>query len=131
MSGEGKGIPASALSPEQLNALKERLEADLGTLAMSLNQLSVAHNRFVDSKDSLKTISAENEGNKILVPLTSSLYVPGKLVKTNAVLVDIGTGYYAEKDTKSAGEYFQRKLDMLKENIDKVQRVIDAKRDER
>ena len=36
-------------------------------------------------------------GTPILVPLTSSLYVPGKLASTDVVLVDIGTGFYVEK----------------------------------
>jgi prefoldin alpha subunit len=31
------------------------------------------------------------------VPLTSSLYVSGKLKNAGKVLVDIGTGYYIEK----------------------------------
>lgn len=33
----------------------------------------------------------------VLVPLTNSLYVPGKVVKPETVIVDIGTGYYVEK----------------------------------
>ena len=35
-------------------------------------------------------------GRSILVPLTSSLYVPGTLKNAGKVLVDIGTGYYIE-----------------------------------
>ena len=33
----------------------------------------------------------------ILVPLTNSLYVPGKLSDPDHVIVDIGTGYYVQK----------------------------------
>lgn len=33
----------------------------------------------------------------ILVPLTNSLYVKGKLSRPDRVLVDIGTGFYVEK----------------------------------
>lgn len=36
-------------------------------------------------------------GTTILVPLTNSLYVPGKLSDTEHVIVDIGTGYYVKK----------------------------------
>lgn len=36
-------------------------------------------------------------GKEVLVPLTSSLYVPGKLADTDMVVVDIGTGYYVRK----------------------------------
>lgn len=37
------------------------------------------------------------EDGTILVPLTSSLYVRGKLADRNKVIVDVGTGYYVEK----------------------------------
>jgi prefoldin alpha subunit len=33
----------------------------------------------------------------VLVPLLSSLYVPGKLGDTTHVIVDVGTGYYVRK----------------------------------
>ena len=33
----------------------------------------------------------------ILVPLTNSLYVPGKLADPENVIVDVGTGYYVKK----------------------------------
>lgn len=36
-------------------------------------------------------------GKPILVPLTTSLYVPGELADTENVIVDIGTGFYVEK----------------------------------
>ena len=31
------------------------------------------------------------------MPLTSSLYVPGKLADAESVVVDVGTGYYVKK----------------------------------
>ena len=34
---------------------------------------------------------------EILVPLTSSLYVKGKMADREKVLVDVGTGFYVEK----------------------------------
>ena len=36
-------------------------------------------------------------GKPLLVPLTTSLYVPGKLADPEHVIVDIGTGFYVEK----------------------------------
>lgn len=36
-------------------------------------------------------------GKTILVPLTNSLYVPGKLADLENVIVDVGTGYYVKK----------------------------------
>ena len=36
-------------------------------------------------------------GKPILVPLTTSLYVPGRLADSENVIVDVGTGFYVEK----------------------------------
>jgi prefoldin alpha subunit len=36
-------------------------------------------------------------GKSILVPLTTSLYVPGTLADKENVIVDVGTGFYVEK----------------------------------
>jgi hypothetical protein len=36
-------------------------------------------------------------GKPILVPLTTSLYVPGTLADKENVIVDVGTGFYIEK----------------------------------
>ena len=52
----------------------------------------------------------ESEGKDILVPLTGSMYVPGTLVDPNKVIVDVGTGYYVEKDVAAAKDYFNRKV---------------------
>jgi prefoldin alpha subunit len=33
----------------------------------------------------------------MLIPLTSSLYVPGQVKDIEKVIIDVGTGYYVEK----------------------------------
>ena len=35
--------------------------------------------------------------NKVLVPLTNSLYVGGEITSSDTVLVDVGTGFLVEK----------------------------------
>lgn len=44
------------------------------------------------------------------VPLTQSLYVPGNVVEADKMLVDVGTGYYVEKDQKKTAEFLERKV---------------------
>nr|XP_054771078.1 prefoldin subunit 5-like [Lytechinus pictus] len=61
---------------------------------------------------------------EMLVPLTSSLYVPGKLQDVNNVLIDIGTGYYVEKSLEEAKKYFKRKVDFVTKQMEKVQPVL-------
>lgn len=47
--------------------------------------------------DEIKLMSHGTIGKEILVPLTTSLYVPGTLADKNKVIVDVGTGFYVEK----------------------------------
>ena len=54
----------------------------------------------IDSMFKLKIVNVSNSwitGKAVLVPLTSSLYVPGKLSNVLEVVVDVGTGYYIKK----------------------------------
>ena len=49
------------------------------------------------------------QGKDIMVPLTASLYVPGRMEDNQNVLIEVGAGYFIEKDTKGAIEYCDRK----------------------
>lgn len=49
-------------------------------------------------------------GTEILVPLTQSMYVPGRIADAGKVLIDIGTGYFVEKSIPKAKEYLDRRV---------------------
>jgi len=51
------------------------------------------------------------------------MYVTGKLADANNVIVDIGTGYYAEKNIDDAKNYFKRKVEYVTEQMEKIQQV--------
>lgn len=61
------------------------------------------------------------------MPLTSSLYVPGRLTDSEHVLVDVGTGYFVEKEVKSAGEFYERKVKDLGDSLRDLEGVIQGK----
>lgn len=48
------------------------------------------------------------------------MYVPGHIENTEKVVIDIGTGYYVEKDLESAKDYFKRKVEFVSEQIEKI-----------
>ena len=66
-------------------------------------------------------------GKAMLVPLTGSLYCPGRLGACEKVLIDIGTGYYVRKTREEAREFFDRKLEMVHANVEALQRIISEK----
>jgi prefoldin alpha subunit len=65
----------------------------------SLQTLKMAKQKFAASKESLEQFKPDWNEKPVLVPLSSSMYVPGKFQKDgiNNVIVDIGTGYYVEQ----------------------------------
>ena len=62
-------------------------------------------------------------GQEILVPLTGSMYVPGRLVDTKKVLLDIGTGYFAETKVSSAKGYFKRRVNYVTKQMNNIQAI--------
>lgn len=57
----------------------------------------MAQGKFVESGESVEKITPATKGKTVLVPLTGSMYVPGTIADTDNVIIDIGTGYYAQK----------------------------------
>ena len=83
-----------------------------------------------------------------MVPLTSSLYVPGKLRDMENVIIDVGTGYYVQKvrlcllvtsvlithervgQTRAeAVKHYEDKIEYIKKNLDTLQETIQKKQD--
>ncbi|GIY25020.1 prefoldin subunit 5 [Caerostris darwini] len=55
------------------------------------------------------------------------MYVPGELNETKKVVIDIGTGYYVEKEIPDAIDYFKRKVKFVTTQIEKVQQIMKEK----
>ena len=55
-----------------------------------------------------------------MVPLTSSLYVPGTLDEDKKVLLEVGAGYFIEKDLNGAQDYCTRKSKVIEDSLTKV-----------
>ncbi|XP_068266680.1 prefoldin subunit 5 isoform X2 [Nyctibius grandis] len=99
----------------------------LELLKGQLDQLKVVQTKYVEAKDCLNVLNKSNEGKDLLVPLTSSMYVPGKLSDVERVLVDVGTGYYVEKTADDARDFFKRKIDFLTKQMEKIQPALQEK----
>ncbi|XP_077459433.1 prefoldin subunit 5 [Stigmatopora argus] len=120
-------INLADLSLPQLEGLKSQLDQEIEFLTSSISQLKVVQAKFVDAKDNLNSLNKNNQGKQLLVPLTSSMYVPGTLNDVDHVLVDVGTGYYVEKNVADSKAFFKRKLNFLTKQIEKIQPALQEK----
>jgi len=123
----GQEININSLNVQQLKSLHDQLGQEIELLSNSMTALKQAQSKYSESKNALKAITPANVGTNMMVPLTGSLYVPGQLADGEKVLVDIGTGYYAEKRVADAEEFFKRKVEYLKVQMEKVQPTLQNK----
>jgi len=121
-------INLMALSLEQLNSLKQSIEEEMQGLQGALQQLQVSRNKLTTSKASLERLHSTEEGTPMLVPMTSSLYVPGETTTLETVLVDVGTGYFIEKSVDEARAFLDRKMVLIESQAQNVQSAAQYKR---
>ncbi|KAK0632889.1 Prefoldin [Immersiella caudata] len=122
-------VSLDSLSAQQLTAVKKQLDEEVEHLSASYQQLAVAQAKFKECLRVVKTSGPTSFDDKkdILVPLTNSLYVKGKLSQPDRVIVDVGTGFYVEKDTKSAAEFYDSKVNDLGANIKELEAIVQNK----
>ncbi|KFX98640.1 hypothetical protein V495_01987 [Pseudogymnoascus sp. VKM F-4514 (FW-929)] len=127
-SQTGQTVDLGGLSTQQLSQVKKQLDEELEHLTSSFTQLRAAQAKFRECLNSIATgVSSKVEGKTILVPLTSSLYVPGTLADTENVIVDVGTGFYVEKSTKDAAKFYTSKVEELGSNLKDLESIVQGK----
>ncbi|KAF9889229.1 subunit of tubulin prefoldin [Aspergillus nanangensis] len=128
-------VNINSLSVPQLRSLQTRLSSELEHLTTSHTKLRAAQSRFRDCIRSINegVIGSEKKGTSgkedILVPLTSSLYVRGKLTDREKVLVDVGTGFYVEKGQTPAKAiaFYEDKVKGLETNLTELEKIVQTK----
>lgn len=61
-----------------------------------------------------------------MIPLTESLYAPGKIVDPNKILVELGAGFFVEKSADDALKVLERKYKVVDKNTENVMTAIEA-----
>ncbi len=125
-SGENKEVPLENLTLEQLGYIGKQIEGEISSYSSYLTSLKVAYNKFVDNKEYVTDLINCSEKD-ILVPITSSLYVPGKASDISNVMVEIGTNYFVESKIEKAQKFCERKMTLIKENMEKIEGIIKTK----
>jgi len=122
-------INVTDLDLPQLADVRRQLEEELSHLTNSFQQLKQAQSKFKACLENVAEVKRDNKDKTILVPLTNSLYVPGKLSDIDNVIVDVGTGYYVQKSRADALKHYQSKVDYVRTNLETLQETIQKKQD--
>jgi prefoldin alpha subunit len=128
-SRKDKVIDLSTLDGRELAGLQEQLDAEVQNLTQSAMTLQRAAGGFGKSGRAIEQLAQQKEGQAMLVPVTSSLYVNGTVMNPDKVLVDIGTGYFVESTSEQGVEYCKRKVNFLRDQIQGVYGELKKKRE--
>ena len=121
-----KEVPIENLSLEQLGYIGKQIEQEITSYSSYLTSLKVALNKFVDNKEYVKDLT-NCKDKEILVPITSSLYVPGRSSDISHLMVEIGTNYFVETSIDKAEKFCDRKIQIIKENLEKIDEIVRTK----
>eukprot|EP00184_Porphyridium_aerugineum_P006178 CAMPEP_0184702022 /NCGR_PEP_ID=MMETSP0313-20130426/22433_1 /TAXON_ID=2792 /ORGANISM="Porphyridium aerugineum, Strain SAG 1380-2" /LENGTH=118 /DNA_ID=CAMNT_0027162315 /DNA_START=55 /DNA_END=408 /DNA_ORIENTATION=+ len=113
-------VPLGSLSLDQLQQLHSASQQEVEFFNQSIAQLQSAVERYQNSKRCCSEYGKLTESTPTMVPLTTSIYVRGKVVHDEKLLVDLGTGYFVEQDPEDAEKYFDRRVNAVKEQIEKA-----------
>ena len=126
---EIKEVPLEKLSIEQLNYVGRQIEQEISNYSSSYSSLRIAYNKFLDNKEYINDLKTYQD-KEILVPMTSSLYVPGKCSDVKKVTVEIGANFYVETTIEKAEKFCDRKLEFIKKNMDNIDELIKNKNEQ-
>ncbi|MDP2436317.1 MAG: prefoldin subunit alpha [archaeon] len=113
----GKPIPLTSLNIEDLSRIKGKIEEELQVSASRCRALEGFINNLSGSKSCLLALGPGSLDKEIMVPLTSSLYVAGKIDSADRVLVDLGTHYYMEASVPEVANQLNRQIKEVQESL--------------
>ncbi|ODQ80963.1 hypothetical protein BABINDRAFT_33857 [Babjeviella inositovora NRRL Y-12698] len=126
-------VDLTQLPAEQIMEIQKNLNQEVNHFSTSLQALTSAQSKFDQCIQNIKQVTKSESAdtaapsNQILVPLSSSLYVPGKIKSGDKFLVDVGTGYYVEKSGKGAIDFYQKKITKLDQDLTQLKEIIQSK----
>ena len=114
-----KEVPLEKLTIDQLNYLGKQINQEISNYSSYYSSLKIALNKFLDNKEYIKDLR-NYQDKEILVPMTSSLYIPGKYSDVNRLMVEIGANFFIETNIDKADKFCDRKIESIKKNIDQI-----------
>ncbi|KAK6454111.1 subunit of tubulin prefoldin [Scheffersomyces xylosifermentans] len=123
MPGQPTTVDLNSLAPQQLVDFRKSIDQEINHFTQSLQALQTAQTKLKECITSIDNLES-SKSDDLLIPLTSSLYLPGKSLKKNEFLVDIGTGYFVEKSAKDAKQVYEFKINKLNDDAKKLKDIL-------
>ena len=123
---EVKEVPLEKLTKDQLNYLGNEIKKEITNYSSYYSSYKIALNKYYDNKEYIKDLR-NYENKEILIPMTSSLYIPGKCIDVKKLTIEIGGNFFVETTIDKADKFCDRKIETLKKNMDEIDWLIQNK----
>ena len=64
------------------------------------------------------------------LPMTSSLYIPGKCADVKKITIEVGGNFFVETTLEKALKFCDRKIETVQKSMDKIDEIIKTKSDQ-
>lgn len=121
-----------ALTIKELTTLKQKLEEDMRVFLDTKRKFLDLKRKYQESKILVKNLKQKepvNAPQEIFIPLSNSVYIPGEIRDRDSYIVDIGTGYYAERNSEQTIEYCDQTCALLDQNVLALGKEIQVKKE--
>ena len=116
-----QGPPVDSLALSQLTE-QVRLKAEA---TREKGRVMLQHREeYSTLADRLETLSDLTQ-HKVMVPMTSKAFMPGKLVHTNEILVLLGDNWFVETSAKNAAAIARRRVKGCEDILDNLQQELE------
>merc|ERR1712193_8283 len=118
--GDKKSVHISELSIQQLQNIGRQTQQEFNQLRQSMSGLKAAGTNFFGARQAVQSWKENLEmgDDKIFVPMTNSLLVPGKMAEGN-MLVELGGGIMMEKSIGDTIKFLDRRMQMVTTSMNK------------
>ena len=120
-------LKLEGLNYNELLELKKTIETEINFLSGSFDQLRLAATKFSAAKEKLEIFNPEANDKDILVPLTTSVFIPGRLKSVDRIMFEVGASYFVEDTVPKATEFYNRRIESIKKNMMLISKIIENK----
>ena len=113
----------------ELQTLKQKMEEDLRVFLQTESNFLELQKKYSASKVLVQNLmKTKDKPEDVMIPLSSSLFIPGQIKNKDKFIVDIGTGYFAERNAAQTVEYCDQTNEVIANNLNSVRAEIQKKK---
>eukprot|EP00918_Siedleckia_nematoides_P078109 GHVU01170921.1.p1 GENE.GHVU01170921.1~~GHVU01170921.1.p1 ORF type:complete len:177 (+),score=30.82 GHVU01170921.1:1217-1747(+) len=137
-AGQPMVIDLNTLTLQEVAKMKNHVDVEVQSLQQHHIALTSAKSRYGTATTAVKRMTPNKDGAEegkdkekgpaLLVPLTSSVYVPGYASTKDQVLVDVGAGYHIQMSSEASVAHCKRRMELTQRKLEDADSALKEKR---